>query len=94
MLKKVKFVEEAALEFQDSVEWYESKVAGLGLDFASEISNAIEKIMINPDMYFHVIENIRRIQVKKFPYSIFYTKENETMVILRVFHNKRNPIKW
>jgi len=94
MLKKVKFAAEASREFRESIEWYESRVRGLGLGFTDEIDSTIERIRLNPDMYLKVVEDIKRIQVNKFPYSLFYTTEDDTLIILRVFHNKRNPIKW
>ncbi|OQX28025.1 MAG: hypothetical protein BWK80_02405 [Desulfobacteraceae bacterium IS3] len=68
MLKKVNFAREAAFEFRESVEWYESRAKGLGLRFADEIDSTVERIRLNPDMYMRVVENIRRIQVNRFPY--------------------------
>ncbi len=94
MLKKVKFVKEASNEFLESVEWYNARAEGLGIKFADEIDSTVERITLNPDLYNEVIEDIRKIQVNKFPFSVFYKKEDETLIILRVFHNKREPIEW
>jgi plasmid stabilization system protein ParE len=94
MIHSVKFAKEAAHEFRDSVEWYEAKAEGLGLRFTDEIDSTVERITLNPELYQKVTEDIRRIQVNKFPYSIFYTIEDDTLVILRVFHNRRKPIEW
>lgn len=93
MLRKVKFSQEASSEFLESVEWYESRAKGLGLRFTDEIDSTIERIKLNPDMYMKVAESIRRIQMNKFPYSVFYTTEDDILVILRIFHNKRKPIE-
>ncbi len=94
MIKKVKFAREAIIEFQDSVEWYESKADGLGLRFTDEIDSTLERIKLNPDSYQKVVKDIKRIMVNRFPYSLFYTIEKDILVILRVFHNKRKPIEW
>ncbi len=94
MLNKVKFAEEASYEFRQSVEWYESKVHGLGLKFTDEIDSTIERILLNPDFYQRVTGQIRKIQANKFPYSVFYTIEDDTLVILRIFHHKRTPLTW
>ncbi len=94
MLNKVKFTEEASNEFRESVEWYESRAKDLGLGFTGEIDCTVERIKLNPDLYQVVTENIRRIQVNRFPYSLFYKTEDDILVILRIFHNKRKPIKW
>ncbi len=94
MLRKVKFAKEASYEFLESVEWYESRGKGLGLGFTDEIDSTIERIKLNPEMYMKVAGSIRRIQMNKFPYSVFYTTEDDILVILRIFHNKRKPIEW
>ncbi|QTA86360.1 type II toxin-antitoxin system RelE/ParE family toxin [Desulfonema magnum] len=94
MLRKVKFAGEASGEFRESVEWYESRAKGLGLRFTDEIDSTVERIRLNPDMYMKIAGNIRRIQVNRFPYSVFYTTEDDTLVILRIFHNKRKPVEW
>ena len=92
MLKRVEFVAEATCELRESVRWYEAKSHGLGLRFTVEIDSTVERIRLNPDMYLQVADNIRRIQMNKFPFSVFYTTEGDTLVILRIFHNKRKPV--
>jgi plasmid stabilization system protein ParE len=67
---------------------------GPGLRFTDEIDSTLERIRLNPDSYRKVTGNIRRIQVNRFPYSVFYTKEDDTLVILRIFYNKRKPVEW
>ncbi|HAO20348.1 MAG: hypothetical protein BWK80_32760 [Desulfobacteraceae bacterium IS3] len=94
MINSIKFAKEASDEFRHSVEWYETAAKGLGLRFTDEIDSAIERIKLNPELYQIAVENIRRIQVNKFPYSIFYKIEDNTLIILRIFHNKRKPIAY
>jgi toxin ParE1/3/4 len=93
-VNRIKFSKEAVHEFRDSVEWYESKAEGLGLRFTDELDITVERIKLSFDLYPKVVEDIRKIQVNKFPYSIFYKIENDTLIILRVFHNKRKPLEW
>ena len=93
IINKVKFAREASYEFLNAVEWYESRSKGLGLRFTDEIDSTIERIKLNPELYPSIVEDIKRIQVNKFPYSIFYKIEDDTLVILRIFHNKRKPIE-
>ena len=94
IINTVDFAKEASYEFRESVEWYESKAQGLGLKFTDEIDSTIERIKLNPDLYQSITENIRKIQVNKFPYSVFYKIEDDILVILRIFHSKRKPMKW
>lgn len=94
MIKKIKFTKEASHEFHDSVDWYESSTKGLGLKFTDEIESTIERIKLNPALYPSILEDIKRIQLNKFPFSMFYKVEGEILIILRIFHNKRKPIYW
>ena len=94
MIAKVKFVVEAACEFREAVKWYKSKINGLDLIFLKEIDVAIENIKKHPSLYPIIIDNIRKIQVNIFPYSIFYKVDDDIIIILRLFHNKRKPIDW
>jgi len=91
ILNKVKFVQEAANELRESVEWYELSARGLGIRFTNEIDSTIERIKLNPGLYQKIVSQIRRIQVNKFPFSVFYKTEGNTLIILRIFHNKRKP---
>jgi len=94
MINSVKFSKEATNEFRDSVEWYELKSKGLGLKLTDKIDSTIERIKLNFNFYSKVVEDIRKIQVNRFPFSLFYNVEEDTLVILRIFHNKRKPIEW
>ena len=93
MINKVKFVSEAASEFRDSVKWYNTKADNLSFIFTHEIDVAIERIKSNPCLYPIAVENIRKIQVNIFPYSIFYKIDKDVLVVLRIFHNQRKPIE-
>jgi toxin ParE1/3/4 len=89
ILNKVKFVKEATNELRESVDWYELSAEGLGLRFMDEIDSTIERIALNPTLYQKITAQIRKIQVNKFPFSVFYKIEDSTLIILRIFHNKR-----
>jgi len=93
-IRSVKFVTKAGYEFHESVDWYESKTNGLGFRFIDEIDSTIERIKLNPELYPTVADDIRKIQVNKFPFPVFYTIQDDLLVILRLFHNKRKPIEW
>jgi plasmid stabilization system protein ParE len=41
-----------------------------------------------------IYQDARRALVRKFPYSIFYIIEEDTIFVIGVFHSKRNPNNW
>ena len=94
MIKEVQFRKAALAEVRESYHWYETQRQGLGEEFILCLEEAIERISRNPESYPFVHKNIRRIIVRRFPYGVFYFTEQNKMVIIAVFHAKRNPKKW
>jgi len=73
--------------------WYEEQRAGLGMDFLDCIEVAIESIARMPEMYVKHHENFRRALIRRFPFSIFYTIEQATVVVHAIFDNRQNPAR-
>ncbi len=84
----------AEFEITDAIKWYENVEKGLGLSFLNNLDKAIIAVMNNPEMYPVVFKKIRRILIKKFPYSLYYYLKHTEIIILAVFHEKRNPTDW
>jgi plasmid stabilization system protein ParE len=88
------FRAEARVEFDEAFDWYEQQQAGLGADFLMCVAELLERIESLPEAYEVVFENVRRAVVHKFPYLILYKVEPNQVVILAVFHSKRDPQAW
>lgn len=85
---------EAEIELQDACLWYEEQSKGLGLEFIRCIDVALSSIMSSPLMYAEIYKNIRRVLIRRFPFGIFYIFEQNKIIVLAVFHAKRNPKHW
>ncbi len=85
---------EAESELLDAVKWYEEKVKGLGADFLLNVEPAIESILRIPDAYTPIYKNTRRALVRRFPFGVHYIIDKEKIVILAIFHARRNPKDW
>jgi plasmid stabilization system protein ParE len=94
MIKKAVLTSRAEKELTDSIEWYESKEKGLGSSFLLNVDAAIASVVANPEQHPRVYKSIRRVLIKRFPYSMFYLSEPYEIVILAVFHERRNPSNW
>ncbi len=90
----VKFHPEADIELHEAVEWYSSKRLGLDSEFMLCIDEAIERIKRNPEIFPVALRNARKTMVKRFPYTIYYEYEEDKIMILAIFHGKRNPKHW
>ncbi len=97
MSREVVFRRAAHAELKEAKAWYEEQREGLGIEFALNVEEAIERISKNPELYAIVREDVRQALVRRFPYIIYYRYENDTkerVVILAVFHASRDPKNW
>ncbi|MGB5942279.1 MAG: type II toxin-antitoxin system RelE/ParE family toxin [Leeuwenhoekiella sp.] len=77
-------------ELQESAVFYELQSQGLGDRFLNAVYDTFEKIDANPEA-FPIERNFRKASVRHFPFLVLYRIQAESLVILSVFHNKRNP---
>jgi plasmid stabilization system protein ParE len=89
-----RFHPEAEAEFAEAIDFYEEKERGLGFDFAAEVHSAIERIVAFPSAWPAVEGDVRRSLIRRFPYGILYSVEQEGIYILAVMHLHRNPEYW
>jgi plasmid stabilization system protein ParE len=85
---------EAEEEIADAFDWYEERVSGLGSDFLLCVDAALNSILRQPQQYPRVYRTVRRALTRRFPYEVFFVEDAERVVILSVFHAKRNPKRW
>ncbi|CAN1208959.1 type II toxin-antitoxin system RelE/ParE family toxin [Tumidithrix helvetica PCC 7403] len=85
---------EAQAEFDEAFDWYEQQRTGLGVDFLMCVAEILEHIESLPEAYEIIYEDVRRAVVRKFPYLILYKVEPDRVVVLAVFHSKRDPQVW
>ena len=55
---------------------------------------SLNKARRNPDLYPLVHKTVRRAWVRRFPYGLFYVVEEACLVVIGVFHARRDPICW
>jgi len=85
---------EARLELIKAAEWYSKQSRGLGAEFVRVIDAAFAAIQSDP-LQFPVIDRpIRRSVVRRFPYTIMFTADQDEIVVLAVFHVRRDPSRW
>ena len=89
------FQSRANSEIQNSIDYYDEKLVGLGEEFYTELFEYIDAIVVNPFYKIHS-ENIRTLPLKKFPFMIFYwIDEIEKKVFIEaVFHTSQNIEKY
>ncbi len=85
---------EAEAELTEAFQWYEARAAGLGSEFIRTVDRLFNSIIRNPQAFEVVYKSARRALTRKFPYQVLFTVDAASVVILAVFHAKRNPQRW
>ena len=85
----------AETEAEGAFDWYEERELSLGSKFRSALKITTDKIENNPYM-FPVVQGskVRRALIDDFPYIVVFSVENDSILVLSIFHTSRNPIIW
>jgi len=92
----IKFLQPAAAELYDAIGFYNIQRQGLGLEFAKEVEDTIERIKQNPEAWttISMSKQARRCLTNRFPYGIIYQIRENTILIVAVMHQRRRPQTW
>ncbi len=88
------FQRAARREFDEAALWYEERRPGLGAEFVSEINRAVYLVAEDPERFPIMHRDVRCVRVRRFPYSVFFRIEPQRIVVLAVFHARRDPGVW
>ena len=85
----------AAAEHLESVAFFEFKKPGLGASYLAEFKNVLDKVCKFPHSYpIEKQPDIRRIQIKRFPFTVLYRETSGKLQVLAVAHHRRSPHYW
>lgn len=51
----------------------------------------VNEIPLNPLLYPKVYQDFRRRLLRRFPFAIYFSIENEQIIVFGLFHCARNP---
>ena len=90
---RVLFRPQARTEAFEAQAWYESRAAGLGLEFARAIDAAVASAVRNPEAFSLIASNCRRVLLRRFPFSLVFRVRGDELLVVAVFHHRRDPSK-
>ncbi len=88
------FHPEARAEYLRAVDYYEDCAAGVGVDFAAEVHDTIQRIVDFSDAWPELKDGIRRCMVSRFPFGVVYAAQGDDVLVLAVMHLHRRPGYW
>jgi toxin ParE1/3/4 len=76
---------------RDAYQWYEEQREGLGELFLASLDNGLKNIQSTPTANAKVKKNYRQGRLHRFPYVIVYEIIRSEIIVLSIFHSRRNP---
>ena len=90
----VRLLDVAQQELDEAIAYYNGESPGLGDAFLLETLAAIDRIRKFPEAWHPLGDEIRRCRLRRFPYGLIYSKDEEGILILAVAHTHREPGYW
>ncbi len=91
---KLNYTDRAKEDIEIAILWYERQRTGLGFEFFDYVKESEALISSQPKMYAISYSIYRGCVIKRFPFSIYYTIENNKEIIVHsVFDNRQDPEK-
>ena len=88
------FHPDAEEEFNEAIEYYEDIDSELGYDFALEVLATIKRSVEFPKAWPVLEGDIRRSLVRRFPYGVLYSEEQDGIFIIAIMSLHREPGYW
>ena len=95
-MHKVIILPVAKQDVEEAADWYNSKQAGLGKRFTSQVREKVDQIKQNPYSSANRYEEVRTAVLDVFPFMIHYLIDasHKLVIITAVLHTSRNPDIW
>jgi toxin ParE1/3/4 len=94
MTRHISFHPLAEQELNEAANYYNAASPGLGRAFLDEVEHAVTQILEHPEAAPLVNRVVRRKLVRRFPYSVMYSTQTDTIRILAIANQKRRPFYW
>lgn len=88
------YTPEAKVEIKKAAEYYEGCKQGPGQAFLIEVESTIQRLSQHPLTWRKISRQFRRCLLKKFPYGIIYSVDEDEIFVAAVMHLKRKPEYW
>ena len=91
---RVAFLTLASDEVAEAHRYYDLQQAGLGSQFIKEIRQAAQRIAQYPLAFPFQRGEIRKCLLHRFPYKLLYAIRDNSILVIAVAHQHREPEYW
>jgi plasmid stabilization system protein ParE len=85
---------EAAQDLLSARDWYDRQKAGLGDEFAAQVSDVFDQVAAMPRLFAVIWEDVRVCRLRRFPYVVYYRAFADRVEVLAVLHGSRESSAW
>jgi plasmid stabilization system protein ParE len=89
---RIKILSSATDDLYDGFRFYERQTPGLGIRFFRSLFTDIDSLLVHTGIH-PVRFGYFRLLSKRFPYAIFYSLEEDVIVVRRVLDTRRDPAR-
>lgn len=87
----LRYTDRARDDIELAFAWYERQRRGLGFEFLDCVEIAVRSIQDNSNMFRVYYSSYRGCVIRRFPFSIFYTIEDNEIVVHSIFDTRQDP---
>jgi plasmid stabilization system protein ParE len=90
----IRFLTVADQEVDDAVAWYDQQGNDVSRGFLDDLDRAVRLAKTYPLLATQIEPEIRRLLFVRYPYSLIYGIDADTLVVIAVAHQQREPRYW
>ncbi len=91
---KIIYSEDSRKELFDIATFYKNIGIDVSKKFRDEIRRVENNILKTPEIYTTRHLNYRRVNLKNYPFCIFFKVDKTNIKIVKIIHQSRDPIFW
>jgi hypothetical protein len=88
---KLQVLDAARDDLVAGFDFYEAREQGIGDHFLACLYSDVESLRIFGGIHRRVYKNLQRSLSKRFPFAIYYTVEDDAVIVRAILDCRRNP---
>jgi plasmid stabilization system protein ParE len=89
MSRRIILSPDAQADIRSAVRWYQHKETNLSFRFKAELRTSLRRIARYPFEFPRVNDLVRRALMKRFPYLIYFTLNQDRVFVVAILHQHR-----
>jgi len=93
-VSRLNFLSAASVDLDQAIRYYHERSPAVARDFFSEVRRATTLLLDYPQACPIVRGEVRKKVLRRFPFSVLYTVEDDRVIVVAIMHHHRRPDYW